>query len=63
MATSKENSKSLAYLDDKNLEIMFYWGMLASYMLSFSSKISNPDYTSQNKFLRILNPIESMTTF
>ena len=47
MLTSKENNKALENSNEKLLEIMNDRGIVASYLLSPLSKISNPEHTSQ----------------
>ena len=49
MLTSEENNKVLENLNDKRLEIMMDRGILASNLMSPSSKITNPEHTSQYK--------------
>ena len=48
---SKEN-KALSNLNDKFTEIMNERGILASYLLSPLSKITNPEHTSQFKLVK-----------
>ena len=45
--TSKENNKALEKLNKKLLEIMNDTGVIATYLLSPLSKITNPENTSQ----------------
>ena len=47
MITSKENNLALENLNNKLLEIMNDRGKLATYLMSSSSKITNPENTSQ----------------
>ena len=47
MSTSKENNKALEKLNDKLLERMNDRGIIASYLSSPLSKITNPENTSQ----------------
>ena len=51
-ASSKENNLALENLNNKLLEIMNDRGLLASYLLSPLSKITNPENTSQFKLLK-----------
>ena len=46
MLTSKENNKALENSNNKLLQIMNERGILASFSLTPSSKISNPEITS-----------------
>ena len=52
METCIENNKELKNLIDKLLEIMNHRGMLASYLLSPLSKITNLEHTSQYKLVK-----------
>ena len=49
---SNNNNKGLEMLNNKLLEIMKYRGVLASYLMSPSFKILNPENTSQFKLLK-----------
>ena len=49
---SQENNKALAFLNVKVLELMNDRSLLASYLLSPSSKITNPENTSQFKLVK-----------
>ena len=55
MFPSKENNKALENLSDKNLEIMNDRGIMASYFLSHSSKITNFEGTSQFELVKDSN--------
>ena len=46
MLTSNHNNNALDNIKDKCLEIMKNRGKIASYLLSPSSKITNPDHTN-----------------
>ena len=50
--TSKETSKALSKLNDKLLEILNDRGVIASYLFSPLSKITNPDHTSHFKLVK-----------
>ena len=50
--TSKENNLALENLNTKLLEIMNDRGILASYLMSPLSKITNPEHTSQFKLIK-----------
>ena len=50
--SSKENNLALENLNNKLLEIMNDRGILASYLMSLLSKITNPENTSQFKLVR-----------
>ena len=50
--TSKENNKALEKLSDNVLEIMNVRGIIAFYLSSPLSKITNPESTSQYKLVR-----------
>ena len=60
MLTSKENNKAIENLHDNRLEIINDRGILASYLLSSLSKITNPENTSQFRLIKVLTRIESM---
>ena len=55
MITSKENNKALEMLNNKTLEILNDRGIIASYFLSPSSKITNPDNTRQFELVKDSN--------
>ena len=50
--TSKENDEALAILNNTLLIIMNYWDIIASFLLSPLSKITNPEHTSQFKLVK-----------
>ena len=50
--SSKENNLALEYLNNKLLEIMNDRGILASYLMSPLSKITNPENTIQFKLVK-----------
>ena len=50
--SSKENNLALENLNNKLLEIMNDRGIIASYLISPLSKITNPDDTSQFKLVK-----------
>ena len=50
--SSKENNLALENLNNKLLEIMNDRGIIASYLISLLSKITNPDDTSQFKLVK-----------
>ena len=50
--TSIKNNQAIENLNDKFLEIMNDRGILASYLMSPLSKITNPENTSQFKLLK-----------
>ena len=52
METSTENNKTLENLNNKLLEGMTDRGIIASYLLSPSSKITNPEHISQFKLVK-----------
>ena len=52
MEKSKENDKALKSLNDKLLQIVNDRGVLASSLLSLSSKITNPDHTGLLKLVK-----------
>ena len=52
---SKENNGALANLNDKLLNIMKARGVLASYLLSLLSIITNPEHTSQFELVKDIN--------
>ena len=52
MFTSRENNKALENLNNKLLERMNVTGIIASYMLSPLSKITNPENTSQYNLVK-----------
>ena len=51
--TPEENNKALAKLNDKLLEKLNDRGIIASYLLSPLSKITNPENTSQFKLVKV----------
>ena len=53
MITSKENNFALENLNTKRLETMIDRVILASYLLSPLSKITNPENTSQFKLVKL----------
>ena len=53
--SSKENNLALENLNNKLLEIMNDRGILATYLMSPSSKISNPENTTQFKLVKDAN--------
>ena len=53
MLTSKEYNKALENLNNKFLEIMSDGGILASYLMSPLSKITNPENTIQFKLVKV----------
>ena len=55
MLTSKENKKALENLNDKFLELMNDRGILASFLMSPLSKVTNPENTSQFKLVKDSN--------
>ena len=55
MLTSKENNKALEILNNKILEIMNDRGIIASFLLSPLSKITNPDNTRQFELVKDSN--------
>ena len=57
MLTSKENNKTKEDLNEKFLEIVNDRGIIASYLLSPSSKITNPHFTSQFKLIKVHNSV------
>ena len=59
MLTSKENKIALEILNHKTLEIINDRSILASYLLSPLSKITNPERTSQFNLLKIIAQIGS----
>ena len=52
METSKENNNALANLSDKFLENMIDMGVIASFLLSSLSKVTNFEHRSQIKTIR-----------
>ena len=50
--TSIKNNQALENLDNKLLEKLNDTGILASYLMSSLSKITNPDSTSQFKLVK-----------
>ena len=50
--TSLKNNQAIENLNDKLLEIMNDRGILASYLMSLLSKITNPENTSQFKLVK-----------
>ena len=52
MLTSKENNKALEKSNDKLFEIMNDRGILASYLMSPLSKITNPKDSTQFKLIK-----------
>ena len=52
METSTENNKPLENFNNKLLEILHDRGIVASYLLSPSSKITHPEHTSQFKLVK-----------
>ena len=52
MKTSNNNNKALENLNNKLLEIMNVRGILASYLMSPLSKITNPENTSRFKSIK-----------
>ena len=50
--SSKENNQAIENLDNKLLEIMNDRGILASYLMSPLSRITNPDNTSQFRLVK-----------
>ena len=52
METSNINNKALENLNNKLLEIMNHRGILASYLLSPLSKITNPENSTQFKLVK-----------
>ena len=57
MLDSKQNNKALENLNDKLLEIMNDRGILATYLMSPLSKITNPETTTQFKLVSDSNSI------
>ena len=55
MLTSEQNNKVLKNLNDKFLETMNDRVILATYLMSLPSKITNPEYTSQFKLVKDAN--------
>ena len=55
--TSMTNNKAIENLNDNFSEIMNDRGIIASYLLSPLSKITNPENTSQFNLIRILAQI------
>ena len=53
--TSVTNSKAIENLNGKILGIMIDKGIIASYLLSLLSKITNPENTSQFKLVKYPN--------
>ena len=53
--SSKENNLALENLNNKLLEIMNDRGILASYLMSLLSKITNPENTTQFKLVKDSN--------
>ena len=58
--SSKENNLALEILNNKLLEIMNDRGILASYLMSPLSKITNPENTTQFKLAKGSTSIELM---
>ena len=58
--SSKDNNLALENINNKLLEIMNDRGILATYLLSPLSKITNPENTTQFKLEKIPLPIELM---
>ena len=50
--TSIKNNKAIEKLNSKLLETLSDRGIIASYLLSSLSKITNPENTSQNKLVK-----------
>ena len=50
--TSIKNNQAIDNLNNKLLEIMNYRGILASYLMSLLSKITNPENTTQFKIVK-----------
>ena len=53
--SSKENNKALTSVNNKLLEILNDRGIIASYLLSPPSKITNPERTSQFEIVKYHN--------
>ena len=51
-ASSKENNKPLANLNDKLLKLLNERCLIASYLLSPLFKVTNPEHTSQFKLVK-----------
>ena len=58
--TSNNNNKALENLNKKLLETVKDRGILASYLSSPLSKITNPEYTSQYKLVRVSNRVDDL---
>ena len=50
--TSKENNKALENINNQLLETLNDRGILATYLMSLLSKITNPEKTSQFKLVK-----------
>ena len=58
--SSIKNNQAIENLNNKLLEILNERGILATYLMSPLSKITNPENTTQFKLVKILTQIELM---
>ena len=58
VVTSKENNKALEILNNKLLAKINDRGIIATYLMSSLSKITNLEITTQSKLVEVLNQTE-----